>query len=230
MKHILLLVLFTSVLSVNAQCLRQDTFTAIDEPDQYPIEGTVVMQFETDGSKQVVFQEDFATVQGLELRVFLSTTERLAQGGTEIEISTEPLQDDNGGQDMGDLITGMKIFDIPDTIGLEDFDYVIVQCVQADVLWGRAFLGELEGEDCATLSLEETNLLQTQLYPNPATTSLHITSPTENIEVAMYDTLGRKIYSQTGTQVMDISNFKSGVYFVQLTEGEKQRTIKVIRQ
>ena len=230
MKPIFLLLFFTSILTVQGQCGRQDSLIPIDEPEVYPVEGTAVMQFEIDGTKQVIFEDNFATIQGLELRVFLSTTERLDQGGSELEITTEPLQDDNGGQDMGDPITGLKIFDLPQDIGLSDYDYVIIQCVQADVLWGRATLGALEGADCSVLNLEDNTIATTTIFPNPTNDIINISSQTQNIEVALYDTLGKKVFEQTGTQTIDLSNVLPGVYFIQFIEGEKKRTLKIIRQ
>lgn len=230
MKYTFLLLFFASFLTIQAQCGRQDTLIAIDDPELYPVTGTALMQFETDGTKQVIFQEDFATVQGIELRVFLCTTERLNQGGTELEISTEPLQDDNGGQDTGDPITGLKIFDVPENVALSDFDYVIIQCVQADVLWGRATLGEPEGADCDALNLEDNLITQTTVFPNPAQNTLHISSTANNIQVELFDTLGRKVHAQSGTETISLTRFLPGVYFAQLTQGKQQRTIKVIKQ
>ncbi len=229
-KYLFLLIFSVSIFTARGQCSRQDLLIPIDEPEVYPVEGTAVLQFELDGTKQVIFQENFATIQGLELRVFLSTTERLEQGGTELEITTEPLQDDNGGQDMGDPITGLKIFELPEDVELTDFDYIIIQCVQADVLWGRATLGALEGADCSLLNLEDNTIATTTIFPNPTNDIINISSPTQNIEVALYDTLGKKILEQTGTQTIDLSNVLPGVYFVQLIEGEKKKTLKIIRQ
>lgn len=137
MKKITILVIAFIALSFTtyAQCSSDGAFAAIDDPALYPVSGTASILFETDGTKLAVFVDDFAPLQVIELHRFLSTTKRANQGGTEIEITTEPLQDNNGEQDTHDPITGMKTFDALDSVNLGDFSYIIIQCVQADVLW-----------------------------------------------------------------------------------------------
>jgi len=194
---ITLIALIAFSFMTQAQCLREGVFTAIDDPVSYPVEGTAFLRFETDGTKQVIFADDFATVQGIELRVFLSTTERLNQGGTELEVTTGPLQDDNGGQDMNDPITGMKTFDVPDSVNLGDFSYVIIQCVQADVLWGRAALGDNEGADCATLAIEDRPFDAMNITPNPMKDQFSITGlTTQNNDIIIYDVVGKQVHKQ----------------------------------
>ena len=225
-----LVLLLTSLSFIQAQCVREGALEAIDDPDQYPVTGTAQIEFLLDGTKQVVFQDDFETVQGIELRVFLTTTPRLDQGGVEQEVTTEPLQDDNGGQDTGDIISGFKSFDMPDDIELADFQYVIIQCVQADVLWGRTLLGEAQGADCESLSTEETTLINTSIFPNPATNVLHINNGAQLSEISVFNLLGKKVYSQNSIVDINLENLASGVYLVRLTEQEKQETIKLIIQ
>ena len=203
---------------------------AIDEPEVYPVTGTALIEFTVEGTKQVIFQEDFETIQGLELRVFLSTTPRLDQGGIEQEVTTEPLQDDNGGQDMGDVISGFKSFTMSEDTELSDFQYIIIQCVQADVLWGRASLGEAQGADCESLSTEETSLVNAGIFPNPATTVLHINNGAQLSEINIFDLLGKKVYSQKGTGDINLEKLLPGVYLVRLIEQEKQQTVKLIIQ
>lgn len=223
-----LFIFFTTFFTTSAQCVRQDALEAIDDPAQYPVTGTALLEFNLDGTKRVIFAEDFETVQGLELRVFLATTPRLNQGGTELEVTTGPLQDDNGGQDMGDTISGLKTFEITSDIGIHDFEYIIIQCVQADVLWGRALLGEAQGADCATLSIEDTTLTNTSLYPNPATSILHINTVQELSEISIFDLSGKRVFFQKGSNDIHLDGFTAGMYLVQLREQERNQTIKLI--
>jgi hypothetical protein len=206
--------------TVNAQCLREGSLIAIDDPAQYPVTGNSMMQFETNGDKQVIFGPDFATVQGIELRVYVSTTQRLGEGGNELEITTEPLQDDNGGQDTGDPITGMKTFDLPSDVSLSDFTYVIIQCVQADVLWGRAELGTTSGPDCNILSLNTNNLDAFVVYPNPASQEISIAGIDDSsVGIRIFDLSGRVVYEeiQNTTKNVDISNLTSGNYILSIS-------------
>ncbi|MEL6809791.1 MAG: T9SS type A sorting domain-containing protein [Bacteroidota bacterium] len=228
---LLAFVLFTSLL--NAQCFREGSLTAIDDPAQYPVTGTATMNFETSGTKEVVFGNDFATVQGIELRVFLSTTLRLGQGGNEMEISTEPLQDDNGGMDMGDPITGMKVFDLPSGVNLSDFEYVIIQCVQADVLWGRATLGDNQGADCNILGIEEAIFDNLSIFPNPTTNTVTIGGINDPITaVQVFDLNGRKVIDQIGniSNTIDVSNLTSGLYVITVRANDQEIRRRIVVQ
>jgi hypothetical protein len=228
----LFLAIFAFTTISQAQCSREDQFEAIDDPAQYPVSGTASLEFQTDGSKQVVFADDFVTVQGIELRVFLSSTPRLAQGGSEIEVTTEPLQDDNGGQDMNDPITGMKTFDVPASVNLSDFDYIIIQCVQADVLWGRADLGSNQGPDCSTLGVIENNLDQVNVYPNPASDNFSISGLQNPAEIAIFDVLGKRVLAQqiSGVNPVNVTDLKAGLYLLRIMSQGQQITQKLIIQ
>lgn len=203
--------------TLQAQCLRDGSLVAIDDPGQYPVSGTSTMQFETNGDKQVIFGSDFETVQGIELRVYLSTTERLDQGGNELEITTEPLQDDNGGQDTGDPITGMKTFDLPSDTNLADYSYVIIQCVQADVLWGRAELGNTSGPDCDILEVSSNTLDNFTVFPNPARQEISLAGIEDTmVGIRIFDLTGRVVFeqNQNTTKHVDISNLAGGNYLL----------------
>lgn len=233
-KITLALIAFIITASVaQAQCFRDGTFVAIDNPDDYPVAGTASLRFETDGTKQVIFADDFATVQGIELRVFLTTTERLDQGGTELEVSTEPLQDDNGGQDMGDPITGMKIFDVPNNVNLGDFSYIIIQCVQADVLWGRIELSDNQGPDCATLTINDRPFENVEIMPNPIKDQFSITGlTTENNNIVIYDVVGKQVHTQQNitNQTIYVPSLKTGLYIMTISLGDQKTTRKLIIQ
>jgi len=228
---IIALIAFSSI--TQAQCLREGTLAAVDDPVDYPVEGTAFLRFETDGTKQVIFADDFATVQGIELRVFLTTTERLGQGGTELQVTTEPLQDDNGGQDMNDPITGMKTFDVPDSVNLSDFNYVIIQCVQADVLWGRATFGANQGPDCNTLSIEDRPFDNVSITPNPMQDQFVFSGlSSQDTEIVIFDILGKRVYTQQNVtnQTIDVSSLKSGIYMMTISSEDQKTTRKLIVQ
>ena len=70
------------------------------------------------------------------------------------------------------------------------------------------------------------------LYPNPTNNLLNIDA-TENLEVKIFDMLGKLMYSNnvsTGSNTLDISNYNAGVYFLNATNNSgKTNTIKVIK-
>lgn len=235
MKKITLFCLFAIIAQISiAQCDRTGTLIAIDDPGAYPVTGTSVQTFLTDGTKQLHFADDFETVQGIELRVFLSTTERLSDANNNsVEVTTEPLQDDNGGQDMGDPITGSKTFDIPNNVAINDYNYVIIQCVVADVLWGRATLSSPTGNDCNVLSINANQFTSFNVTPNPARNIITLSGiATANTQVEIYDVLGNIVFKEviSNNETIDVSSFNSGMYLISIATKEKKSTKKLLIQ
>lgn len=91
-------------------------------------------------------------------------------------------------------------------------------------------LNILEGEN--ELSVEENTLSLFSLYPNPATSSISISSNEllENSELRVFDITGKKVFSQQlggKTQHdIDIRHLTAGVYFVSLGT----QTVKLIKR
>lgn len=204
MNYIVLLLFFVALFWANEQYSRQDTFTAIDDPEIYSAKGTAILQFETDRTKQVLFREDYASVQGLEVLVYLSSTERLAQKGTEIEMTTAPVQDDTGGEDTGDAIATAKKNDMPQSAIRSNMGDVITQPMQAAVLWVGAQLGALQDTACAALSVPDNKLAQVRIFPNPVSNYSTIASSLEKIDIQLSNPLQRRMLAQTGRQTIDL--------------------------
>ncbi len=72
------------------------------------------------------------------------------------------------------------------------------------------------------------------VYPNPATNNVTI-STTENLQsIAIYDILGKQIFTKTSnnsSETIDVSSFDNGVYFARiLSENSVLSTIKIIKK
>ena len=89
------------------QCSRSGTFVQSDPT--YNLSGSCNVTFESDGTKNVIFEADFVTVQGADLRVYLSKADDiLAPGAEPIEVTTSQLLNDDGGNSPPQSpITGM---------------------------------------------------------------------------------------------------------------------------
>lgn len=80
-----------------------------------------------------------------------------------------------------------------------------------------------------------TNNFDSQLfsvYPNPVKNVLNIQSNDAVNNVVVYNVLGQNIYSNSPNIVsptIDMSNFKSGIYFVEVTIGNSTKTVKVVK-
>ena len=85
----------------------------------------------------------------------------------------------------------------------------------------------------SNLGLENPKKEAFTLYPNPGHNSINfITISNENYKVSITDCLGKTIYSGefSGKEVeIDISNFKSGMYFATIISQFKKDTLKFIK-
>lgn len=61
------------------------------------------------------------------------------------------------------------------------------------------------------------------LFPNPATNQVSIVLDSdENFEIAVFDLLGKKIFTQKNNELLKVGHFQSGVYQVLVNQGDKQ--------
>ncbi len=231
----LAILLATSFQFVNAQCSRSGTFVQSDP--MYSISGTANITFTTSGAKNVIFESDFATVQGADLRVYLSKTDDIATTGSDaIQISSQLINDDGGIGGPGvSPITGMMTFPIDSNIELNDYDYVVIQCIAINERWGHVTLGSTGGPDCFVLSVDENTLNQAvSLYPNPANEKFEVRNDNQfPLSIALYDILGNKVKSvensQLKKQTFSLSGLNSGVYLVEIKSGDQRIVKKLIK-
>ena len=94
--------------------------------------------------------------------------------------------------------------------------------------------------DAATLSVDENILTMDNvvLAPNPtnAIANLQIGGDSEKTELSLYNVIGQKLWSAkaiTGNNEIvpvDLSQFKSGVYFLKIVKGTSAKTMKIIKK
>lgn len=191
MKNLVVLtaVLFSSFFTITAQCKRSGTFIP-DSPNlsTYPIEGSANVTIDENGAMSVNFESDFKSVQGFLLQVYLSKTQSIdtenANATTFIRVDQQgDLRCDPHGSTKRshneEPMTGAKSFteNLTD-VDIEDYDYVILQCVEFNVPWGYAKLGDVIGADCQQiLSVTKNDLEEVSVFPNPAHDFLNIENP-----------------------------------------------------
>lgn len=242
MKTKLLVILCAAfgALQINAQCSRSGNF--IQSDPAYSISGTANITFQTNGAKDVVFDSNFMTVQGVDLRVYLSKEDDiLATGADAIEITTSPLLGDNGmTSPVLSPITGMKTFAINQTlypnVNLSTYDHIVIQCIGINERWGYVNLGVANGPDCNLLSVDEKSLREAvAVHPNPANDYFEITNNSQNpISVNIYDLLGNRVItaesSQLKKQSFSLASLNSGVYLVELKSDNQKLVKKLIKR
>ena len=74
-----------------------------------------------------------------------------------------------------------------------------------------------------------SNELGITLYPNPASTMVTINGNLSELQVNIYDMLGRELFSQKATKQLDVSWLQAGTYIVQFSDGTKTSTSKLIK-
>ena len=83
----------------------------------------------------------------------------------------------------------------------------------------------------STLTVEENELVDFSMYPNPASDIVQLKSPVgiENTKVEIFDILGKQIKVNLSEEnTIDVSKLPSGAYFVSITADDTKVTKKLI--
>jgi surface protein len=82
---------------------------------------------------------------------------------------------------------------------------------------------------CPTASIEDQNQLDISIYPNPTSDIVYIEGNYTQLKVVIYNVLGKEILNKSITNRIDISHLDNGVYILQLSDGVKLSTRKIIK-
>jgi surface protein len=85
------------------------------------------------------------------------------------------------------------------------------------------------GLDCSTASIDDQNQLDISIYPNPTSDIVYIDGNYTQLKVIIYNVLGKEILNKSITNSIDISHLDNGVYILQLSDGVKLITRKIIK-
>ena len=83
----------------------------------------------------------------------------------------------------------------------------------------------------STLTVEENELVDFSMYPNPASDIVQLKFPVgiENNKVEIFDILGKQIKVNLSEEnTIDVSKLPSGAYFVSITADDSKVTKKLI--
>lgn len=119
-----------------------------------------------------------------------------------------------------------EMFDMSST-NVEDMDdLMVVVFVQDDatkqVMQSTFALGQ-------PLGLDDENLQNVGMYPNPSNGQLNISTDRE-LQITIHDILGKKVFSKDGinTEVLDVSHLNNGMYLVNISDGTSMTSKKLI--
>ena len=126
---------------------------------------------------------------------------------------------------------------IPDASPTEVMDFVRQSASQYNN--PDDFLGygipDLDLARSNALSIEESQLENYSLYPNPVEYELNLRIPqsTNLVEFSMYNQLGQNVRSgfvKNGFQTLDVSELVTGIYLLKLTSSSHSKTFKFIKE
>ncbi len=83
-----------------------------------------------------------------------------------------------------------------------------------------------------TLSTSDFSANSFTVHPNPVRNSLNINSNEAVSKVAIYNVLGQTVHISTPNAIsptVNMSDMKSGIYFVEVTIGNSTKTVKVVK-
>ena len=85
------------------------------------------------------------------------------------------------------------------------------------------------GLDCPTASVEDQNQLNITIYPNPSSDRVYIEGNYSQLKAVVYDILGKQVIKESITNSIDISQLEKGVYILQLSDGAKLTTERILK-
>ena len=91
------------------------------------------------------------------------------------------------------------------------------------------YLDDVSLKGNSLLSTNQNTLTELNLYPNPTTGNLYLSTNTDK-NIKIYDMIGNKIIDKDFTNFLDTSNLKTGVYLCEITEGENKLTKKIVKR
>ena len=82
---------------------------------------------------------------------------------------------------------------------------------------------------CPTAGVDDQNQLNISIYPNPSSDTVYIDGNYSQLKVVVYDILGKQVINKSITNSIDISQLDKGVYILQLSDGAKLTTQRIIK-
>jgi hypothetical protein len=130
--------------------------------------------------------------------------------------------------------------DIPGLIHNTEYTFNLAS---NDVFWNKSYFVNFDNRTIDTVfffvGLNEINNFESKVYPNPFTEQTTISyslSTNSNVNIEVYNYLGEKVETLVNetkvagkhNAIFSTSNMAKGIYFIRITAGYQQKTIKVI--
>jgi hypothetical protein len=138
------------------------------------------------------------------------------------------------------------------SISTDNYDNILIdwssQALQSNVAfgavgltycWGEAARQSLidtygwiitdNGLDCSTAGVEDQNQLDISIFPNPTSDIVYIEGNYSQLKVVVYDILGKQVMNKPITNNIDVSQLEKGIYILQLSDGDRLTTQRIIK-
>lgn len=137
---------------------------------------------------------------------------------------------DNDNMNQGGVIDSDTRFDID--VAPDDWSYRIYN---PSSFWNELHYPymyiKVSCDDCAIVGVEEMEKENISVYPNPATNNFTVKlNGDETAHIQLFNLVGQQVYSETAanTTTINVSNMKSGIYMLKVSQNGKVYTSKVI--
>ena len=81
-----------------------------------------------------------------------------------------------------------------------------------------------------TASIDEESISNIYIYPNPVSNILNIKGNTGELSIIIYNILGKQIMSSKIINSIDVSSLNTGIYFIELSNGQQTALRKLIKK
>ncbi|KAF2508963.1 T9SS type A sorting domain-containing protein [Flavobacterium arcticum] len=98
---------------------------------------------------------------------------------------------------------------------------------------GYLYLDDITIEETATAAVKENTFSRLTVYPNPVKNEINLANANDVDNLELYTVTGQKVLSQqvTSSDVkINTEAFSAGIYFLKVTAGAAQKTIKIIKE
>ncbi len=191
--------LFITLLLINKESIAQ-TCSRVAEfqngPD-YPVDGNATLTKQINGTLTLSISSDFATTPGPDLHFLLSNS---PTPNAPYYIVSQ-IQSASGAQS----------FTIPASIDINQYQYVLIHCIQFNHFWGAGTLGNTIG-NCNLSSGFGSNTIDKKIasFPNPVKNEINFA---EIGELSVFSLEGKLLFLEKSlTKRFDLSTLESGFY------------------
>lgn len=208
MKKVLTILLISILgnISFAAECTREAS-SWVKPNGGYDITGTVTFR-DSNGVKTLIFSSNFSTLSGPDIYIYLGSK------------NANPTNVDNDSYELAYMPSqsGAQEYDIPSSIDISDYDYVLIHCKQYNHFWGGGQLGSINGT-CAT-SLDQLIEGQIIISANKITNNTG-----KNLYYSLINLQGKSTKNGILSETLTITGVTPGVYI--LIVGDIRRKIYI---